>query len=239
MLARAHRCRPGCFVVGPLEHRVFRLERWALRRASGASAGCRRRVERAVQRTEPSAVPRIVAKGRNNEEIARTRRSNVGEPHAFGLIALDFFELMLVQLVRRPAADLHRAQPVCGVEVPARVIAAEAAGQVGKNHDRELEAFRLVHRHQAHAVTALLENRRFGDLGRLRRVTQFLDEAAERDAAPRLVLAGELGDVEHVGKRLLASRPEDEADVRARLRQQPSDGVGDRAVVTDAVKLLQ
>ena len=96
-----------------------------------------------------------------------------------------------------------------------------------------------MHRHQAHAVTALFENRRFGDLGRLRRLAQLLDEAAERDAASRLVLACELGDVEHVGERLLASRSEDEADVRARLRKQPSDGVGDRAVVADAVKLLQ
>ena len=70
-------------------------------------------------------------------------------------------------------------------------------------------------------------------------VAQFVDEAAERDAAARLVLPRELGDVQHVGERLLAGRPQDEPDVRARLGEQPADRVGHRPVVAAAVQLLQ
>ena len=87
-----------------------------------------------------------------------------------------------------------------------------------------------MHGHQADAVAALFENRRLGGLAGRRR-PQLVDEAAERDAAARLMLARELGDVEHVGERLLARRPQDEADVRARLGEQPADRVGDRTVV--------
>jgi hypothetical protein len=41
-----------------------------------------------------------------------------------------------------------------------------------------------------------------------RLIAQFLDEAPERQAAAEFVLARELGDVEHVGERLLARRPQ-------------------------------
>ena len=72
-----------------------------------------------------------------------------------------------------------------------------------------------------------------------RRVAQLVDEAAERDAAAGLMLARQLGDVQHVGERLLAGRPQDESDVRARLGEQPADRVGDRTVVARAMQLLQ
>ena len=68
---------------------------------------------------------------------------------------------------------------------------------------------------------------------------QLVDEAAERNAAARLVLARQLGDVQHVGERLLAGRTQNEADVRARLREQPADRVGHRPVVAPAMQLLQ
>ncbi len=42
----------------------------------------------------------------------------------------------------------------------------------------------------------------YGGLGR---DAQLVDEAAERDAAARLVLPRELGDVQHVGQRLFAA----------------------------------
>ena len=51
-------------------------------------------------------------------------------------------------------------------------------------------------------------------------VAQLLDEAAERHAAVQLVLPRQLGDVQHVGERLLAGRPQHEADVRARGVEQ-------------------
>ncbi len=77
-----------------------------------------------------------------------------------------------------------------------------------------------MHGHHADAVAVFLEDRRFGRLRRLRRDAQLVDEAAERDAAAHLVLPRELGDVQHVGERLLAAGPQREADVRARRREQ-------------------
>ena len=43
----------------------------------------------------------------------------------------------------------------------------ESGGDVRQDDDRELEAFRLVHRHQAHAVASLFENRRLRQPRRL------------------------------------------------------------------------
>ncbi len=77
-----------------------------------------------------------------------------------------------------------------------------------------------MHGHHAHAVAVFLEDRRFGRLRGVRRDAQLLDEAAERDPAAHLVLPRELGDVQHVGERLLAAGPEREADVRARGGEQ-------------------
>ena len=71
------------------------------------------------------------------------------------------------------------------------------------------------------------------------RRAQLVDEPAERNPAAGLVLPRELGDVQHVGERLFAGRPQDEADVRARLAQQPADRVGHRPVVPPPMELLQ
>ena len=72
--------------------------------------------------------------------------------------------------------------------------------------------------------TPSLPSSRIGASGasaRRRCLAQLLDEAAERHAAVRLVLARELGDVQHVGERLLAGRAQHEADVRAGRVEQP------------------
>ena len=45
--------------------------------------------------------------------------------------------------------------------------------------------------------------------------------------------------IEDVRKRLLPGRTQDEADVRARHRQQPSNGIGHRPVVAATVQLVQ
>src|SRR5207253_843890 len=103
---------------------------------------------------------------------------NVREPHTFGLIAGYFLRLMFKHLVGRPAADLHRAQTPAGIEIAAGVAMTESAGQIGKDHDWEFETLRLVHRHEADAVTALLENRRLGTL-RFRGGPQLVDESTK------------------------------------------------------------
>ena len=145
---------------------------------------------------------------------------------------------VLVQLARRPTADLHRAQPLAGVEMPARVTAADPARQIREDHDGELEPLGLVHRHQPDAVAVFFKDRRFRAFG-FSRLSQLVDEAAKRNAVGRLVLPRELRDVEHVGERLLASRPQDESHVRARRGQQPADRVGNRTVVTTPVEPLE
>ena len=80
----------------------------------------------------------------------------------------------------------------------------ELAGRVGQHDDRKLEPFRLVDGHQPHAVAAVLENRRLRRLGPRGRLAQLVDEAAKRQPAVGLVAPGQLGDVQHVGQRLLA-----------------------------------
>ncbi len=180
----------------------------------------------------------LVAKRGDDQQIARPRRRDVGQANAFGLIARHLLGFVLVQLVRRPAADLHRAQPARRIEIAARVVPAHAAGQVREDDDRELEALGLVDGHQADAVAALFENRRLGGFV-VRRRAQFVDEAAERNAAAQLVLPRQLGDVEHVGQHLFAGGPQDEADVRARVGEQLTDRVGHRPIVPAPVQPLQ
>ena len=51
--------------------------------------------------------------------------------------------------------------------------------------------------------------------------------------------ARQFGDVEHVGQHLFAGRPQDEANVRARVGEQLTDGIGDRPVVPAPVQPLQ
>ena len=70
-------------------------------------------------------------------------------------------------------------------------------------------------------------------------VAQLVDEPAERHPAARFVLARQLGDVQHVGERLLAGAAQDEADVRARRVEQLLDRLGHRPVVAPAMQLLQ
>jgi hypothetical protein len=99
------------------------------------SGATRRRVQRAIERTEPAAVPWVVAERRHDQQIARAGGGHIREPNAFRLIARHLFGLVLVQLVRRPAADLHGAQPLSRFEMTAGVVSAEAARQVREDDD--------------------------------------------------------------------------------------------------------
>jgi hypothetical protein len=233
-----YRRRTGRLVVGTKQHRVLALERRAFRPALSRASGFKRRIQGAVQRTQPAAFPGFIANRGDHQQIAGTSRRHVGEPHPFGLVAHHLLGFVLVQFVRRPAANLDGAQSGGRIEVPARVVARQLAGEIGENHDRKFESFRLVHRHQAHTVAALFENRRFGALG-VRGGPEFVDETAKRDAAGGFVLARQFGDVQHVGQGLFASRPQDEPDVRAGFLEQPRDRVGNRSIVAGTVERLQ
>ena len=116
-----------------------------------------------------------------------------------------------------------------GSNPPAGVGAQSLARQVSKDDDRELEALRLVHGHQADAVAVFLEDRRFRRLRCLCREPQLVDESAERNTAAHLVLARDFGDVEHVGERLLAAGPQRKTHVCARRGQELLQCSGDAA----------
>src|SRR6185369_4193130 len=90
-------------VVGPAPHRIL-LEWRTAGTTARRSAEANRRIDRAVQRTGPPAVPRHVADGWQHEEIASARRRDVRDAHALGLVAADLTRLVEGQLDRRPAA---------------------------------------------------------------------------------------------------------------------------------------
>ena len=117
--------------------------------------------------------------------------------------------------------------------------AIELAADVGQDHDRKLESLGLVHRHDAHAFGAFLENRRFRRLRPCGRGPELVDKAAERQATLGFVLPRELLDLQHVGEDLLAAAPQDEAGVRARQLEEPADRLGDGTVIALAMQLRQ
>ena len=121
----------------------------------------------------------------------------------------------------------------------ARVLATELARHVREHDDRELEALGLVHGHQADAVTPLLHHRRLGRFAPLGGLAQRVHEAAERDAAVRLVLPRELDDLQHVREHALAGRTHDERHVRARVLEQPAERLGRRTMIPPRVQRPQ
>jgi hypothetical protein len=138
----------------------------------------------------------------------------------------------------RPSANFHGTQAPRWIDMAACVVPAHAACQVGKNHDREFEALGFVYGHQAHAVAALLEDRRFRRFP-FAFLPQLVDEAAERNAAAELVLTREFGDVKNIRERLLPCLSKDETDVCTRFGQQTPNRVGDWSMVSASVQSLQ
>src|SRR5258706_7173202 len=86
-------------VVRPNEAAVCELERGTVGPARrGLPLACRR-VQRAVERTEPATIPRLIANRRNDEQVARARGRYVREADSFGSIPQHFFGLVFVQIV--------------------------------------------------------------------------------------------------------------------------------------------
>ena len=96
-----------------------------------------------------------------------------------------------------------------------------------------------MHRHQAHALGPFFQDRRFLPASRFRLFQQVLDEAAERQAAGRFVLAGHLRYVQDVGQRLPARLAHGEAGVRAGRLQQLAKRDIHRPLVAPAVQFLE
>src|SRR5262249_8414460 len=150
-----------------------------------------------------------------------------------------FERLCLEQIERRPSSELQCTEPLPRIDEPAGIRTIELARQVGEDDDRKLEALGSMNGHHADNVTTLFEDRSFRSLRHFRRLAQFGDETRERDAAVQLVLACQLGDMHHVGERLLAALPQDQADVRARAIQKLSDRLTYRPIVAAAVEVLE
>ncbi len=96
-----------------------------------------------------------------------------------------------------------------------------------------------MHRHHAYAVRAFLDDWRVRRVAGCGRLAQDLHEPAERQAVVPLVLARELGDVEHVGQHLFAAAAQREAHVRTRGGEQAGHGVGRGPAVAGPVQTAQ
>jgi hypothetical protein len=93
--------------------------------------------------------------------------------------------------------------------------------------------------HHPDTVAVFFEDGRFRGLRGVRLRPQLVDESAERDPAVELVLARELGDVQDVCKRLLATAPQRKTHVRACGAEQLVQRLGHRHVVPSSVQPFQ
>ena len=123
--------------------------------------------------------------------------------------------------------------------MPARGVARRTASRIRQDHYVKLQTLRLVHGHDADAVAALFEDRRLASLRGFSSRRELVDETTERQAAVRLVLTGELRDVQHVGERLLAGAAQHDRHVRPRGSQQLLYCLRDRPVVAPPVQPLK
>ena len=131
------RCAPGATVDGAgritvrtVEHGVLRAERRAALRATGGAALRLGWIDGRCQRVEPAAVVRAVADHRDDQQVARARRRDVGQALGLGPVARRFFRVVQQQIARRPAADLQRAQAGVRVDPAAGFGTRELARQV-------------------------------------------------------------------------------------------------------------
>ena len=204
----------------------------------GAGAAFRRVIVRWVQHRvehlEP-AFDRLIAANRHDQEIARAGRRDIGHPDRLGLIALQLLVGSFEKLDRRRAAERLQPEVTIWVDVPARGVAGRAAGRVGEDHHRELQALGLVYGHHPHTLGALLDDRSLVGLAALGIRLELLDEGAEGGSAS-LEMPRHVDQPLAVGERLLAGRPERDAGMCAHGLQQHGDGLSDRAVVAPDVK---
>ena len=105
---------PGCTLVNGIVSARSSVVSWPKPKAQSLAArlpaAILRRVQRRVQRLDPART-RQVARRAHHEQVAGARRRDVGDADAFRLVARDLERLVLAQLRRRPAGQVHRAAP--------------------------------------------------------------------------------------------------------------------------------
>ncbi len=114
-----------------------------------------------------------------------------------------------------------------------------ARGGVGEDDHRELQPLGAVHGHDPHSLRPLLDHGRLARGAALGVGVEAVDEGPERGRALRLEAARQVEHAERVGERLLARRPDGDARVRARRREEPLQRVGDGPPVPPEVQLAE
>ena len=107
---------------------------------------------------------------------------------------------------------------------------------VRKDHDRKLQPFGFMDRHQPHTVAAFLEDRRFPGFAALGLLAQLVNESAKRNAAFGLIAARQIGDVRNIGEHLLAAMLERKPDVRTGGIEQCGNRRRDRHPIASAME---
>ena len=207
---------------------------------AGRPARRRRRIDGAVQRAHPPAFVRLVADRRHDQQIARARRRHVGQAHAFGQVAAVLLGLPVEQILaatsRRSAARSGRARRRSSGWPRACASLAVMSASTTTGNSSPLALCTVIRRTPSLPSSTIGASVGVAALGRL---AQRLDEAAERQPVVALVLARQLGHVQHVGQHLLAAAAQREADVRARVVEQPRHRLGHRPAVALRVQARQ
>ena len=173
-----------------------------------------RRINRCVQRLSP-AFPRLITHGGDHKQVPRAGCGDVRHARTLRLIAEQFLVFVLKQIGRRASGKADRAHATIGINMAGCDGGSQLRRHVGKDHDREFQAFGFMDRHQPHAVAAFLEDRRFPGFAALGLLAQLVNESAKRNAAFGLIAARQLGDMRNIGEHLLAAVLERKPDVRA------------------------
>src|SRR5439155_22402077 len=135
--------------------------------------------------------------------------------------------LPLAQLDRYATGERLEPHAALCIDVTRWPLLRERGRRIAQDHDRKLEALRRMHRHDAHALGAFLDDRRVRLSTAPRVVLELVDERAERGRTAGLEATREVDHPQYVRERLLAGRPHGEPGVRARDREQARDRVRD------------
>ena len=208
------------------------------------AASVRRGVDPLVQRRQPALSPgpkdvfpaRLIFDRRNHQQVAGPSRRHIGDANAFRPVPCPLLFLVLQQLPRRAADQVHRAQTLLRVNVEVRLTRSQVTGDVGEDHDGKLQPLGAVHGHDADALGAFFEHRRLPGFVSFRLHRQLLDETAERDAAAHLEAPRQVANSIDVCQHLVAGRPQGESSVRTRTLHQRADRLNDGPPVATAVE---
>jgi hypothetical protein len=103
----------------------------------------------------------VIATDGRDEKIACSCGGDIGDADSLVLLPLLLLNGRLEQLDRRRIAERLNPNPANAIDMPGWGVARSIAGGIGEDNHGKLEALRLVHGHQAHALGSFLDNGRF------------------------------------------------------------------------------